>query len=73
MDDTFNVFEEQVHAAIHGNPHLGRRSLRLEADQGRVTIHGVVDSYYQKQMAQEAVRNIDGVEHIENQLEVSWA
>jgi osmotically-inducible protein OsmY len=48
---------------------MGRR-LRFEADEGKVTLHGVVQSYFQKQMAQEAVRRIDGVQEILNELEV---
>jgi len=35
-------------------------------------LRGVVSSYYQKQMAQEAVRRLQGVEGIENHLEVDW-
>jgi hypothetical protein len=35
-------------------------------------LRGVVRSYYQKQMAQEVLLGLEGVEHIENQLEVEW-
>jgi osmotically-inducible protein OsmY len=37
-----------------------------------VVLKGVVHSYFQKQMAQEAVRHVDGVQHIDNELEVTW-
>jgi hypothetical protein len=33
-------------------------------------VEGVVGSFYQKQMAQETLRRIDGVGSIENRLEV---
>jgi osmotically-inducible protein OsmY len=36
-----------------------------------VILRGKVGSYFQKQMAQEALRGVDGVEAIENCLEVS--
>jgi hypothetical protein len=36
-------------------------------------LKGCVRSFFQKQMAQEAIRRIDGVESIENLLEVNWA
>ena len=36
-------------------------------------MQGVVKTYFQKQMAQEAIRRVDGVEHVENCLEVTWA
>jgi osmotically-inducible protein OsmY len=37
-----------------------------------VRLQGTVGSFYQKQMAQELLRRVDGVERIENQLQVSW-
>jgi osmotically-inducible protein OsmY len=58
--------------ALEQNPHLPHRHLRLEAQQGRVILRGVVRSFYQKQMAQESLRGVAGVEHIENQLQVDW-
>jgi osmotically-inducible protein OsmY len=45
----------------------------LEANQGRLVLHGVVGSYYQKQIAQETLRKVDGVEQIENLLQVHWS
>jgi hypothetical protein len=32
-----------------------------------------VSSWYQKQMAQEMLMRMDGIERIENHLEVCWA
>ena len=63
---------DRVFTALQRNPHIGRRDLRFEADEGHVTLRGVVGTYYQKQMAQEAVRHVDGVDAISNELEVSW-
>lgn len=54
------------------NPYLTGRNLRFEAEAGRVTLKGVVNTYFQKQMAQEALRKIDGITEIANELEVSW-
>ena len=39
----------------------------------RAIPRGKVATYFQKQMAQESLRSIEGVQHIENQLEVCWA
>jgi osmotically-inducible protein OsmY len=61
-----------ISTAIEQNPHLRRRKLRFETQEGRVVLRGVVTSYYQKQMAQEALRRLEGVDHIENHLEVNW-
>jgi len=62
----------RIHSELANNPYLSRRNLRFETAEGRVVLRGVVPSYYQKQMAQEALRRLDGVHQIENLLEVSW-
>jgi osmotically-inducible protein OsmY len=62
----------RISSAIQKHPHLKRRDLRFETEDGRVILRGTVNSYYQKQMAQEALRRLDGVHHIENNLEVAW-
>ena len=63
---------DRVSRAIEGNPYLARRHLRFEAHQGRVVLRGKVASFFQKQMAQETLRAIDGVAEIKNELEVCW-
>ena len=65
--------QEQVHTAISASPFVSRHNLRYETSDGRVTLRGTVGSYYQKQMAQEALRMLDGIKQIENRLEVSWS
>jgi osmotically-inducible protein OsmY len=64
--------DDQVLSALERNPHVPGRNLRFETESGRVTLRGVVHTYFQKQMAQEAVRHIDGVDEICNELEVAW-
>lgn len=64
------TFHHRVYSALETNVHLRGREFVLEADQGRVILHGQVGSYFQKQMAQEAVRKVDGVTEITNKLEV---
>ena len=66
------TLDSQVTQAIDSAPHLMGRTLRIETDEGRVRLHGIVGSYFQKQMAQEAIRRVEGVEQIENELEVCW-
>jgi osmotically-inducible protein OsmY len=60
-----------VSTAIANHPHLPLRRMKVEAGEGRVVLKGTVRSYYHKQMAQEMLRRIDGVQAIENHLEVS--
>jgi osmotically-inducible protein OsmY len=64
------TLHHRVNNALEESVHLRGRQLRFEADRGRVTLRGVVRSYFQKQMAQEAIRNLDGVHEIANELEV---
>ncbi|HTN76601.1 MAG TPA: BON domain-containing protein [Pirellulaceae bacterium] len=64
---------DRVDSVIQASPYLTGRNLRFETEAGRVTLKGVVNTYFQKQMAQEALRKLDGVTAIENELEVSWA
>jgi osmotically-inducible protein OsmY len=63
-------FVARLDAAIHHSPYLKGQRLHVATDTGRVVLEGIVRSYYQKQMAQEAIRRIDGVRWIENRLEV---
>ena len=64
--------DDRVLTALENNPYVPRRNLRFETSDGRVTLRGVVDSYFQKQMAQEALRHVDGIHLISNELEVCW-
>lgn len=65
--------DDKILTALERNPHIPGRTLRFEAEQGRVTLRGVVRSYFQKQMAQEALRRVDGIQEILNELEVASA
>jgi osmotically-inducible protein OsmY len=62
---------DKVHGALKGNPYFSGRSLRFETELGRVTLRGVVRSFFQKQMAQEALRHVEGIDEIQNELEVT--
>jgi osmotically-inducible protein OsmY len=64
------ALETRVQDAIRQNPYLAQRNLRCEAQEGRVVLRGRVKTFFQKQMAQEVVRNIDGITLVENFLEV---
>lgn len=63
---------QRIDSAVTTNPHLFGQDVLCEHQQGTVTLQGKVHSYFQKQMAQEALRKLDGVERIVNLLEVSW-
>lgn len=64
--------EDRVLTALEQSPYLSQRTLRFETSEGRVTLRGTVGTFFQKQMAQEALRRVAGVHEIANELEVCW-
>lgn len=54
--------------------HLFRnRPIDLSAARGVVILQGEVQSFYEKQLAQEVIRRFDGVQRVENQIEVEYS
>jgi osmotically-inducible protein OsmY len=66
------VLHMLVDEALSQSPYFARRGVQVETQEGEVVLRGTVRSYYHKQMAQEILRRVDGVQRIENQLEVDW-
>ena len=62
----------RVDSAIRQNPHLTGHKVFCQEEAGIVVLHGRVSSFFQKQMAQESLKKLDGVEKIINELEVDW-
>jgi osmotically-inducible protein OsmY len=71
-EDGTILLEDQVQLTLRHNPYLTRKPVHCEAREGRVVIRGEVGSFFQKQMATEALRKLRGIEQIDNQLEVVW-
>jgi osmotically-inducible protein OsmY len=67
------ILSDKVSHTLRHNPYIQSRNLRFEMSEGRVTLHGQVASWYQKQMAQESLLRLDGIDRVENQLEVCWS
>ncbi len=61
---------ERIHFTLSRDPHVGGRPVRFELIDRDVLLTGSVRTYYQKQMAQESLRGIEGLGRIDNQLEV---
>jgi osmotically-inducible protein OsmY len=70
MTQKMICLQDRVHNALKRSPYLAQRGLITETAEGRVTIRGEVTSFFEKQMAQEAIRRVEGIEFIDNQLEV---
>ena len=56
---------------IH-QPHLSVQRIWCDFDKGRLILRGQVPSFYFKQLAQEAVADLEGVEQVVNEIEVLW-
>ncbi len=52
------------------NSYLALKNVSCEYREGVLTLRGCLPSYYLKQMAQTAVARLDGVQRIDNQIEV---
>lgn len=61
---------ESAQAKLAASPYLPLRTLTCDSHEGVLAIRGQVASYYLKQLAQTAVREVPGVEEINNQVRV---
>ncbi len=62
--------EEKVLCILKKDPRLAYREVYCQADSGRLILRGCVRSFFEKQIAQEILRRIEGVGEIHNELEV---
>lgn len=62
--------QELVGSALARTSCLSGKNLRFEVHETGIVLHGVVRSYYQKQLAQESLKSIEGVRCIMNEIEV---
>jgi osmotically-inducible protein OsmY len=69
---TCSDVEDRAMAILEAHPHFhGRkRWVQCRCSKRRLFLTGTVPTYYLKQLAQEAVRNVDGVDQIVNQIVV---
>ena len=66
-------FDIRIDQDLANHPSMKGKNVRIQQEKRRVILEGDVDIYYDKQMLQEVVRRIEGVEEIENRLLVEWA
>ena len=62
--------ERRALARLRRSPYREVRRVACEFHEGMLRLSGRVPSYYLKQMALAAVREMDGVEEIHNHVEV---
>lgn len=68
--DPRHTLHELVEVALLRSRFPVGPSLNVEMAEGAVVIRGTVHSYYQKQLAQESIRQLCGTRRIHNELRV---
>lgn len=67
--DASHDLRQLIESMLARNGFAGR-SLSCDVNGDEVVLHGVVRSYYLKQLAQESLRSVEGVASIRNEIEV---
>jgi osmotically-inducible protein OsmY len=61
---------ERAESELRRNAYFALKNIACEYREGVLTLTGCLPTYYLKQVAQEAISRIDGVERVENRIEV---
>ena len=61
---------EMAEARLRKSSYLTLCNVFCEFQEGVLTLRGCLPRYYLKQVAQEVVAELPGVEHVDNQIEV---
>jgi osmotically-inducible protein OsmY len=64
------IIERRITRRLRTSPYLSVRRVTCRFHEGMLRLQGRVPSYYLKQMAQTMVLEMEGVDEIDNQLEV---
>lgn len=62
---------DRAQKRLQAAPYIFLRDVRCEYRQGLLILQGQVASYYEKQLAQEAVARLVGVAQVVNEIEVA--
>jgi osmotically-inducible protein OsmY len=62
--------KELAEGCLQRNPYLAMKNVSCDCQAGVLVLRGCLPSYYLKQVAQEAVASLAGVEAVDNQIEV---
>jgi len=61
---------EQAESRLRSNSYLALKNVSCDFQQGRLVLRGCLPTYYLKQLAQEVVAHVEGVDQIVNQINV---
>jgi osmotically-inducible protein OsmY len=62
--------QELAERCLRRNPYLALKNVSCDCRDGVLVLRGCLPSYYLKQVAQEVVARLEGVEAIDNQIQV---
>ena len=62
--------QELAERCLRSNPYLALKNLSCDCQEGVLVLRGCLPSYYLKQVAQEVVARLEGVQAIDNQIQV---
>lgn len=68
--DGAHQLDELIRHAISQSSLAARQNVRYEVEQEQVFLTGIVNSYYEKQLAQESIGRIQGIRQVHNRLNV---
>jgi osmotically-inducible protein OsmY len=57
-------------ARLQASPYIPIRRVACRFDKGSLVLNGSVPSFFHKQLAQQAVADIEGIAHVDNQIRV---
>ncbi len=67
-----DLLAERIENTVVHNPHFDHTKMLLKMKEGKVVLEGKVNTFFEKQMVQEALKHVDGIDAIYNHLEVTW-
>ena len=67
-----HIVAQAARDRLRSNPYWPVRRVSCECDEGRLFLRGRLSSFFHKQLAQEAVADVDGVTQVINEIEVAW-
>jgi osmotically-inducible protein OsmY len=65
--------KELAERCLRNNPYLALKNVSCDLLGGVLVLRGCLPTYYLKQIAQQAVASLEGVERVDNQIEVLCA
>ena len=63
---------EEAEDRLRKDPHVNGRDISCECNEGVLWLRGDLPTFYEKQVAQEAVEGVEGIAGIINDIEVTW-